>query len=370
MKLRLTVILAATLAASLVCRADYLEVRRAALIKFDPAGDAGPIRRGVIGELLPLEDDDQTNGYYEVRLGDSQTGWIYRTLVRRHPGDIPTEDDEGEIPFPLEDLDLDDYYSVVDDSNADTLRLTLHNLIDDHVRYRYTDDGTDTWDILEQADEDPNDSDRVLDLYRNASYLKVGGGNNNYQREHVWPKSFGFKLDRVSNYPFTDCHHLFICDGGYNGSRSNKPFDTVSENTGKRKPTVETNGVGGTDDESNWTEGNKKDGSLQVWPGRRGDVARAIFYMDVRYEGGTHSETGADEPDLIVTGDRSLIVSTNTNRDVGHMAMLSVLLQWHADDPVDEDEQFRNDIVYQYQGNRNPFIDQPEWVTMLFGTPN
>ncbi|MCZ6654104.1 MAG: endonuclease, partial [Planctomycetota bacterium] len=98
-----------------------------------------------------------------------------------------------------------------------------------------------------------------------------------------------------------------------------------------------------------------------------GDVARALLYMDVRYEGGIHGETGHDEPDLILTDDNDLIVSdTQNNHPVAHMGMLSVLLQWHEQDPVDDVERYRNDVVFSFQDNRNPFIDHPEWVACLF----
>ena len=83
------------------------------------------------------------------------------------------------------------YYDSVDATNSTTLRATLHAVIDDHTRYPYTDDSTDTWDILNLADEDPNDSGNILDVYRNASYPKISGGDRDYNREHSWPKSFG-----------------------------------------------------------------------------------------------------------------------------------------------------------------------------------
>ena len=136
------------------------------------------------------------------------------------------------------------YYDTVDLTSALTLRNTLHNIIKDHTRYPYTSTSTDTWDILELADEDPNNPNDILDLYKNASYPKQGGGNTYYQREHTWPKSYGFPNDGSTNYPYTDCHHLFLCDGSYNGSRSNKPY-RFCDATCTEKPTLLTNGVGG-----------------------------------------------------------------------------------------------------------------------------
>ena len=63
------------------------------------------------------------------------------------------------------------YYDSVDVTNSATLRATLHAVIDNHQRFPYTSGATDTWDILELADEDPNDADHILDVYKNASYL-------------------------------------------------------------------------------------------------------------------------------------------------------------------------------------------------------
>jgi len=262
------------------------------------------------------------------------------------------------------------YYAGVDTSSPAALRASLHTVIDDHQRYPYTSSATDTWDILEEAQTNPTNPNEVLDVYRNASYSKVGGGNNNYNREHPWPKSYGFPNDNASNYPYTDCHVLFLCDSSYNNSRGNKPYDTCGGGCSEQA-TVVNNGQGGGSGSylgnSNWTD-SAGAGSWETWIERRGDVARALLYMDVRYEGGSHGNTGASEPDLILTDNLSLITASNTggNGSVAYMGMLSVLLQWHGEDPVDDFERNGHEVVYGYQGNRNPFIDHPEWVDCLF----
>jgi endonuclease I len=263
------------------------------------------------------------------------------------------------------------YYASVDDSNASTLRTTLHELIDDHQRYPYTSSGTDTWNILEAADVDPNSGGRILDLYKNASYSKAGGGNNFYNREHTWPNSYGFPNDGNGNYPYTDCHQLFLCDIAYNGARDNRPFAQAAG--GAEYPTHTNNGVGGGSGvypgNSNWSLGSGSGGAFEVWQDRRGDVARALFYLDVRYEGGLHGGTNASEPDLILTDNVALIAGSNTgsNESLAYMGYLTTLLQWHAQDPPDAKEIARNDVVYRFQGNRNPFIDHPEWIACLHG---
>jgi len=258
------------------------------------------------------------------------------------------------------------YYNTVNTSSASALKASLHEIIDDHQRFPYTSSSTDTWDILESADQDPNNASNVIDVYKNASYPKAGGGNSFYNREHSWPKSYGFPKDGSSNYAYTDAHHLFIADSSYNSSRSNKPYDNCS--SCDEKVTLSNNGRGGTNNDSNWTTGSFTQGSWQTWNGRKGDVARALMYMAVRYEGGTHGVTGVSEPDLILTDDRTLIQNSNagSNISVAYMGLKSVLIQWHKDDPVDAFEHRHNEIVFSHQGNRNPFIDHPEYVACVF----
>ncbi len=262
------------------------------------------------------------------------------------------------------------YYDNVDSTDADALRDSVHEAIDDHTRYVYTASSTDVWDIVSAADEDPNNSSYVLDIYKNASFPKASSDNPYYDREHSWPKSYGFPLYNTSNYPYTDCHHLFAAYSSYNSSRGNLPYDTCNA-TCSEKPTEYNNGQGGGSGtypgNSNWRTGSGSTGKWETWIGRRGDVARALLYMDVRYEGGYHGITSAAEPDLILTDNVNLIVSdTGENKSTAYMGMLSTIRQWHKDDPVDDVERDRNDVVYSYQGNRNPFIDHPEWVDCIF----
>jgi len=258
-----------------------------------------------------------------------------------------------------------DYYATANPASASTLRASLNAIIDDHIRFPYTATTIDTWDILELADEDPLDPTRVLDVYKNASYPKAGGGNTNYNREHSWPKSYGFPDDTSTNWPYTDTHHLVISDSGYNSSRGNRYFDTCA--TGCTEyTTVAHNGQGGGSGvypgNSNWGTGNR----WETWHARKGDLARAVMYMDVRYEGGTNS-LGALEPDLVLTDIVALIaVSAGNTTGTAYMGLLSVLIQWSEQDPPDEREVMRNSIVQSYQGNRNPFVDHPEWVACIF----
>lgn len=245
------------------------------------------------------------------------------------------------------------YYDTVDTTTPATLRATLHDVIDGHVKIPYTSSSTDTWNVLNLADEDPYNAGRILDVYQNRTFTKHTGGNNDYNREHTWPKSYGFPDDGSSNKPYTDCHHLFLCDIGYNGDRSNLIYDDCVSGCATRA----------TDFYDGQSGVNRFSSVWQTWDGRKGDVARAMFYMDVRYAG-----DGGGEPDLILTDDAGLIAASATggNEPVAYMGRLSTLLEWHYADPVDDKERDRNDAINIYQGNRNPFIDHPEWVAAIF----
>ncbi|MCK9488080.1 MAG: endonuclease [Xanthomonadales bacterium] len=252
--------------------------------------------------------------------------------------------------------DNGDYYASVITDSAVVLRQTLHAVIRDHQSYPYTSSQTDTWDILELADQDPSNPNRILDVFRNETYVKVNGGNSNYNREHTWPNSLGFPNSSSSAY--TDTHMLMLSHIGYNSDRGNKYFGHCTSGCTGRA-TVANNGQGGSGDrdDSNWFNGSV----WETWIGRRGDVARAVMYMDIRYEGGSHSVTGQSEPDLILTDNASLI---GTGRP--YMGLLNVILEWHEQDPPDDQERLRNEVIYSFQGNRNPFIDHPEWAACLF----
>ncbi|HKX46520.1 MAG TPA: endonuclease, partial [Planctomycetota bacterium] len=262
------------------------------------------------------------------------------------------------------------YYDSVDASSAAALRATLHAVVDDHQRFPYTAGGTDTWDILELAQQDPLAPGAIRDVYRNASYAKQGGGNAFYNREHAWPKSYGYPNDVVANYPYTDCHALFLADSLYNVLRDTLVYRDCNAACAE-EPTLAIGGQGGGSGaypgNSNWHSGSGATGAWETWIGRRGDVARALLYLDVRYEGGVHGVTGANEPELVLTDDEGQIAgsATGQNEALAYMGILSEVLAWHAQDPVDDFERDRNDVVFGFQGNRNPFVDHPEWVAVL-----
>lgn len=295
---------------------------------------------------------------------DTCTLTIVANLVSDLDGSATTMAANVVVTFSTEQS-LADYYAPVDASSAVSLRLTLNAVIDDHTRYPYTSSATDTWDIVDIADEDPMNPDNVLDVYKNASYPKAGAGNANYNREHRWAKSYGFPDDTSSSWAYTDAHHLIVANSGYNSARNNRYFDHCSDSCSEY-PTDLTNGIGGGSGiypgNSNWGKGDR----WEVWGFRKGDVARALLYMDVRYEGGTNT-FGAPEPDLVLTNNPAQFQTTDTNTtETAYLGLLCVLVEWHRVDPPDAHERLRNALIQTFQNNRNPFVDHPEWAEVLF----
>ena len=230
------------------------------------------------------------------------------------------------------------YYNTAENKSDQALRLALHNIIDDHIDYPYTSSFTDTWDILKVSDADPNNANNVILIYTGES---VNGPQeyDGWNREHVWAKSRGdFGISRPMG---TDVHNLRASNSNVNSTRSNYSFDNCTYNS------------------CNQIYGNLYSSSALVFEPRdedKGDVARIIFYMVVRYEGEN------EEEDLEMT---ESILSTSSKSP--RHGVRSTLLEWHELDPVDDFELNRNDVIYSYQGNRNPFIDHPELVDFLWG---
>lgn len=272
-----------------------------------------------------------------------------------------------------------DYYSQVNTSSPDQLRCSLHLTIRGHTAYPYSGSGTNTWTILELAQESPTDPGKIVDIYRNHLYTAVSdragtGSGLTYNREHTWPNSLGFPTPTGDlgkpNAPYTDTHMLWLSDTQWNADRSNKPYANCATNCGERA-TDANNGVGGGSGpypgNSNWTNGN----SFEVWNHRKGEAARSIMYMAIRYEGGVDPVSGQTEPDLELTDDRSKIVGMNDYTRTAYMGLLTDLLAWSQADPPDAEERARDEVIYSFQGNRNPFVDHPEWATRaLFESVN
>ena len=195
------------------------------------------------------------------------------------------------------------------------------------------------WDALKQTDLDPSDPSKVLLIYgyddtdsdatndRTRSKDLNGGSQGQWNREHVFAKSLG-NPNLGETGPGSDAHHLRASDIILNSTRSNYPF---GEGSGNAKL------INGT----YWYPGDE-------W---KGDVARMIMYMHLRYG-------NQCVPSIVAVG------TQNYSSD-----MADVLLKWNAEDPVSQVEINRNTILEGIQGNRNPFIDNPAFATTIWGGP-
>ncbi|WP_443217834.1 endonuclease [Saccharothrix sp. CCNWYY140] len=227
----------------------------------------------------------------------------------------------------------DDYYRDAAGKTGSALKTALNQIIRTNTKLSYD----QVWEALKVTDQDPNNPANVILLYSGRSQSKTlnGGDPDDWNREHVWAKSHGDF--GTATGPGTDLHHLRPEDVTVNADRGNKDFDNGG--------TAAAEAPGNYTDSDSWEPRNAV----------KGDVARMLFYMAVRYEG--------------TDGFVNLELNNNVNNGTApYHGRLSVLLQWHQQDPPDTFEKRRNQVIYAtYQHNRNPFIDHPEWVASIWG---
>ena len=233
------------------------------------------------------------------------------------------------------------YYNSLDGTSGQGLRDALQAIIAEEGVVR-AQTYADVYDILEEADQNPLNSNEMWLVYTEQGRPKLdrqmtSNNTGTWNREHVFPRSRGgyYSIgdddiaDGINVYWNTnadslrhgnsDAHHLRAADGPENSSRGNK-FYGQDEYIGPEN-----------------TQGSFK-----------GDVARSIFYMAIRYNGLS-------------------VVDGYPDGNVGEFGDLATLLEWHENDPPDDFEMNRNNVVYTWQKNRNPFIDQPELVDYIWG---
>ncbi|HEY1120613.1 MAG TPA: endonuclease, partial [Haloferula sp.] len=241
------------------------------------------------------------------------------------------------------------YYSPATGLTGPALKSALNQIIRDHDVIPYSASTTDTWDALKVLDEDPANTTNVVLVYSGASWPKSdtnGDGNTgtsaSWEREHCWPKSFGVD---DSGADTSDLFNLRSCRRSVNATRGNRVYDQAAPGSPAPANCPECLY------DSNSSQG-------EIWkprPSEKGDLARAMFYMAVRYDGRDTATVDLELDEI-------------TNVSNGVFGNLETLLAWHNADPVSETERRRNHLIYtQYQHNRNPFIDHPEMVAQIFG---
>lgn len=230
----------------------------------------------------------------------------------------------------------DGYYDGVQGLTGESLRSALHDIIDGHSVISYN----GLWTAFKYTDNLGNN--KVWDMYSNCNFTFGTDQCGNYQnicdcynREHSFPKSWFNDASPM----YSDLFHLVPTDGKVNGYRSNYPFGECSSGT---------------------TYGTGKLG-ICTFPGYtqtvfepaneyKGDFARIYFYMLTRYM------------DKISSWSSPALSGNNFSEWTRKL-----LLKWHRQDPVSQKEIDRNNVIYNdYQHNRNPFVDNPEWADMIW----
>lgn len=253
------------------------------------------------------------------------------------------------LPFDFVDINVPPgYYNGTEGLYGDALRTVLHAIIDNHSVQSYT----YLWTAFYSTDA--KDNGKVWDMYSDVpggippyEYTfgvdQVGSGaaeGFGYNREHSWPKSwYGGEISPM----YTDLFVVIPSDTYMNSIRGNYPYGEVGTPTyvsmnGSLRGSCVTPGYTGV--------------VFEPIDDFKGDVARNYFYMSTRYYGEDGSWPGSDMTD---------------GADMLPWA-LDMMLRWHEDDPVSRKEIERNQAVYLIQNNRNPYIDNPEFVARVFVT--
>ena len=244
------------------------------------------------------------------------------------------------------------YYSTATGTGY-TLKTQLYNIIKGHTDRGYsglwttyqTSDRDNQYEndnsIIDVYSENPTGTDPYVYQYSTNQCGTYSVEGNCYNREHMIPQSvFAEAAPMVS-----DAHFIPPTDGKVNGMRSNYPHGTVANAT--------------------WTSlngGKLGSSSVAGYTGTvfepinefKGDIARMYFYFATRYEN-------------TVAGYTSYAMFNGTSNQVFSTVFRDMLLAWHAADPVSAREIARNNAIYTRQGNRNPFIDNPSYVNMIWG---
>ena len=243
------------------------------------------------------------------------------------------------------------YYNSANGKTGTNLELALHKIIRGHTRRSYS----QLWTDFQTTDKKSNG--KVWDMYSD-----IPGGTPSYEytfsddqcgtystegdcynREHSFPKSWWGGGTSSTDTMYTDLFHLVPTDGYVNYKRNNYPYGEVSSaswtsSNGCKVGSCSYTGYSGT--------------VFEPIDEYKGDFARNYFYMATRY--------------------KNLIDSWGSNSDMLDGSeysswALNLLLDWHEQDPVSQKEIDRNNDVYGIQGNRNPFIDHPEYVPRIWG---
>ncbi|MCA0133745.1 endonuclease [Winogradskyella alexanderae] len=230
------------------------------------------------------------------------------------------------------------YYDSLDGLSDVALRQALQDIIaDPNIVRAHT--YADVIDILKEADQNPENSNQVWLVYSEEGRAKLdlqttSSNTGKWNREHTFPRSRG---------GFNDIEEDDIADG------ISIFWETKADSL--RHANSDAHALRAADAAENSTRGNQHYGEYVGPSGTlgsfRGDVARGVLYLEIRYNG--------------------LEIVNGFPSTTGQLGDLAILLDWHRNDPPDDYEMNRNNVIYNWQQNRNPFIDQPDLVEYIWG---
>lgn len=248
------------------------------------------------------------------------------------------------------------YYNSLEGKSGVELKKAVKDLIADHVVIPYGEADPNnpfnpvdvaTWTVFAESDvRTVNDHLCWWDMY-SANNIWVSDGHPGLNIEHSVANSWwGGKSGSQSAY--NDLHHLNPSNGDANGQKSNWPLGIIQGNP------YWTNGVTTTGTPAAGYGGGATR-VFQPYESYRGDFARAYFYIFTIYD------------DIPWKDDYAWMYNTMSNLTLKEWAY-NMLLEWNSADPVSQKETSRNDVVYTYQENRNPFIDCPQLADHIWGS--
>lgn len=283
--------------------------------------------------------------------GGAITGSISHTHAGASTMDVTISETANSTNLPAT------YYNAATGTGA-TLKTQLYNIIKTHTTVSYD----NLWTAYATTDKKPNG--KIWDMYSDGDGCLVpayeftyssgqcGSYSNEgdcYNREHSMPKSWFNDASPM----YSDLFHIVPTDGKVNGMRSNYPFGVVASPTYSSTSNGSKLGLN--------TYGGTYSGiAFEPNDAYKGDFARNYFYMATCYENVIANWETND-----VSGDAML---DGLSYPCFEPWALQMLLEWNAADPVDQKEKSRNDAVYSIQGNRNPYIDNPNFVNLIWGS--
>lgn len=264
-----------------------------------------------------------------VIIGIAIFGYWYATNDPAPPVEYSAHQNEDGFYY-YTYVDSGDYYYTANGLEGNVLLLNeLRDIIHQNFEPTAYDDARVHLALADQSLTDPT---KVWNIY-NGVLVDAEWDAQSWHREHVWPNS-RLGMERVTQSgrnQGSDLHNLRAITPAVNSSRGDRFF---------------SNGSG----ENHTTD----DGGYYPGDEHKGDVARILLYMAVMYDF------------LILTDDDLNDTSNHYTMEGTKMGKLSLLLEWHKEDPVDDFERNRNQVIYEAQGNRNPFIDKPEYVHLIW----